>query len=88
MTQKLPEPSFLLVLQIHHLQAMLQLGMIPNPQTGEPMPVNLEGAQHQLRILEIIREKTLGNLDDEEENILAEIIDSVSQALKAKDSEL
>lgn len=84
MSQQLPEPSFLLVLQIHHLQAMLQLGMIPNPQTGQPMPVNLDAGRHQLRLLEILQEKTRGNLDEEEENLLGEIIASVEQALNSK----
>lgn len=78
-----PEPSFLLIMQVHHLQAMLQLGMIPNPQTGQRMPVDLEAAGHQLRLLEILQEKTRGNLDENEEEILSEIIRSISEAISA-----
>ncbi|MCC5877121.1 MAG: DUF1844 domain-containing protein [Candidatus Sumerlaeia bacterium] len=79
----LPEPSFILIMQVHHLQAMLQLGMIPNPQTGQRLPVDLAAATHQLKLLEILREKTQGNLDDHEDEILTEIIRSISEAIEA-----
>jgi len=54
-------------------QAALFLGRIPNPQTGKPEP-NLEVARMLIDQLEMIREKTRGNLNHEETEILASIL--------------
>jgi hypothetical protein len=80
-----PPPSFLLIVQLHQLQAMLSLGVIPNPTTGQPNPVDHHRARHELALLEILREKTNGNLDDEEETLLVEVIHSLRTALGESD---
>ena len=54
-------------------QAGLFLGRIPNPQSGKPEP-NLEVARMLIDQLEMIREKTRGNLTNEESEILAGIL--------------
>ncbi len=54
-------------------QAALFLGRIPNPQTGKPER-NLEVARMLINQLEMIREKTRGNLNHEETEILASIL--------------
>jgi Domain of unknown function (DUF1844) len=54
-------------------QAALFLGRIPNPQTGKPER-NLEVARMLIDQLEMIREKTRGNLNHEETEILASIL--------------
>lgn len=72
-----------MIVQLHHLQAMLQLGVLPNPATGEPNPVNLVRAQHELALLEILQEKTKGNLDEEEKQILDEIVVTLRQHIAA-----
>lgn len=76
MTQ-LPEPSFILIVQLHHLQAMLHLGLIQNPQTGEANPRNDAKARHELGLLKILQEKTQGNLNDEEEKMINDVIASI-----------
>jgi hypothetical protein len=54
-------------------QAALFLGRLPNPQTGKSEP-NLEVARMLVDQLEMIREKTRGNLNHEETEILASIL--------------
>jgi len=54
-------------------QAALFLGRLPNPQTGKAEP-NLDVARMLIDQLEMIREKTRGNLNHEETEILASIL--------------
>lgn len=54
-------------------QAALFLGRIPNPQTGQPQ-VNLEYARLFIDQLEMIREKTRGNLSSEESEVLTGVL--------------
>lgn len=54
-------------------QAAMFLGRIPNPQTGEP-EVNLEVARMFIDQLEMIHEKTRGNLNKEEGEILSRVL--------------
>jgi hypothetical protein len=54
-------------------QAALFLGRIPNPQTGKP-EVNLEIARMFIDQLEMIHEKTRGNLTSEESEILTRVL--------------
>ena len=54
-------------------QAAMFLGRIPNPQTGKP-EVNLELAKLFIDQLEMIHEKTRGNLSKEEAEILSRVL--------------
>ena len=54
-------------------QAMLCLGRIPYPATGETM-VNLEAAQMFINHLELLTEKTKGNLTKDEESVLSNVL--------------
>ena len=54
-------------------QAAMFLGRIPNPQTGKP-EVNLEIARLFIDQLEMIHEKTRGNLTTEEAEILTRVL--------------
>ena len=53
--------------------AMLNLGVIPNPMGGDT-EVNIEGARQMIDILEILDEKTRGNLTEEEDHLLKQIL--------------
>lgn len=77
-----PQPSFLLIVQLHHLQAMLKLGQLPNPMTGTPDRPDYIAARHELALLEILREKTSGNLTEEESRLLDEVIGSLQAAME------
>ena len=54
-------------------QAAMFLGRIPNPQTGKP-ELNLEIARMFIDQLEMIHEKTRGNLTSEESEILTRVL--------------
>ena len=54
-------------------QAAMFLGRIPNPQTNQP-EVNLELAKLFIDQLEMIHEKTRGNLSKEESEILTRVL--------------
>ena len=60
-------------------QAAMFLGRIPNPQTGKP-EVNLEIARMFIDQLEMIHEKTRGNLTNEESEILTRVLSDLQMA--------
>lgn len=53
--------------------AMQQLGKLVNPASGKT-EVHLEGARMTIDMLEMLKEKTTGNLDAEEEKMMKEIL--------------
>jgi len=56
--------------------AMQQLGKIVNPMTNKA-EVSLEGAQVSIDMLNMLKEKTQGNLDAEEESMLNDVLASL-----------
>ena len=54
-------------------QAMSLLGLAPNPVTGKTEK-NLEQAKYTIDILEMLKAKTEGNLDDEETKVLMSLL--------------
>ena len=64
---------FIEFVMIQAQQAAFALGKIPHPTTGETS-INLEAARVFIDHLELIREKTRGNLSKEEETILNKIL--------------
>jgi hypothetical protein len=61
-------------------QTMVQLGLSPNPITGGT-EVNLVQAQYSIELLEIIREKTEGNLTEEEQEYFDKALAQLKVAL-------
>ncbi|MCH7518829.1 MAG: DUF1844 domain-containing protein [Candidatus Dadabacteria bacterium] len=53
--------------------SLIHLGEIHDPQLKE-ISVNLPAAKHTIEILEILKDKTVGNLDEEEDKLLKEIL--------------
>lgn len=53
--------------------AMVQLGLIPDPGTNQPEQ-NLPAAKQTIDILEILQQKTKGNLDESESKLLDNIL--------------
>lgn len=53
--------------------ALIHLGEIPDPESKQRV-VNLPAARHTINILEIIIEKTEGNLSEEEHKLINDII--------------
>ena len=60
-------------------QAALCLGQIPHPSTGKA-EINLEAARMFIDHLEIIKEKTRGNLSADEEKILTSVLSELQLA--------
>ena len=60
-------------------QAAMFLGRIPNPQTGEP-EINLDLARLFIDQLEMVQEKTRGNLTKEESEILTRVLSDLQLA--------
>ena len=53
--------------------ALIHLGEIPDPASRE-RTVSLSAAKHTIEILEIIKDKTKGNLDGEEQKLLDDVL--------------
>lgn len=73
---RLPEASFLSLVNMLGVEAAMHLGLIQTPGE-EPLPVDTEAARHLLDMLGVLQTKTLGNLTEEEdhlfENMLADL---------------
>ncbi len=64
-------------------QAMINLGEIKDPLTQEEQ-INLDSAQIFIQLLEVLAEKTQGNLTDEEKKFFDEVRDNLAQVYKRK----
>lgn len=53
--------------------AMQQMGKLVNPATGKT-EVHLEAAEATIDLLDMLRVKTAGNLDEEEQRVLADAL--------------
>src|SRR3954462_5460471 len=54
--------------------AAIHLGDLPDPATGAPGKINLEGAAQMIEILALLDQKTRGNLTAEERQILEQVL--------------
>jgi hypothetical protein len=54
--------------------AAIHFGDLPDPASGKPAEPNLEGAQQMISILELLDEKTRGNLSAEERQVLEQVL--------------
>jgi hypothetical protein len=71
--EKLPPPSFSLLLATFGSQAMIALGQIANPLDGKT-EVRLDLAKHAIDMLAIVEQKTKGNLTADEAQMLEAIL--------------
>ena len=53
--------------------AMFQLGLIPGP-SGEPIPADTVSAKRTIDLLEVLQEKTKGNLSPDESRLLDDVL--------------
>ncbi len=67
--RELPPACFLTLVTELAFHVMMNLGEIPSPLTGKPR-VDLDHAKHTIDLLGILKEKTRGNLSDDEESAL------------------
>lgn len=60
--------------------ALYQMGLVSDPESGHTIAPNPVLARHSIDTLEMLREKTRGNLDDNE----AKLLDSLLYELRMK----
>jgi Domain of unknown function (DUF1844) len=54
--------------------AAIHFGDLPDPVSGQNAEPNLEGATQMIEILELLHEKTQGNLTAEERQVLEQVL--------------
>ena len=69
-------PTFLTIIQMFQLEGMVALGKMLNPASGE-LARNLEHARYVIDILEVLQEKTSGNLADDERRFLEQTLSNL-----------
>ena len=80
--EKLPPPSFSLLVASLGSQAMIALGQVPNPLDGKT-EVRLDLAKHAIEMLAILEQKTKGNLDADETKMLDSVLHQLRMAFLA-----
>ena len=70
---------FIEFVMMHAQNSALFLGQIPNPRTGEP-EINLDLARMFIDQLEMIQEKTRGNVTNEEAMVLRNALSNLQMA--------
>jgi len=66
----LPPLDFSSIVFPHYSQALLKLGLLGDPDKPEP-EVNLDLARRLIDILDLLKDRTRGNLQEDEERFLA-----------------
>ena len=69
----LPKADFAFFCYSMGSQAMVHLGLVPNPISGKT-ELDLTQAKYTIDLLEMLKEKTEGNLSDEENKILMSLL--------------
>ncbi len=64
-----PDPSFSMIVSSFVVQALIALGEMENPVDGKRMR-DLEAAKFSIDMLQVLNDKTTGNLDDNEKKML------------------
>ena len=67
--QHIPPAEFATLVSMFASQAMISLGVIPNPVTGQA-ETQLPLARHFIDLLDVLQEKTKGNLESGEQSLL------------------
>jgi hypothetical protein len=73
-------PSYILS---YYTQGLVLLGEVPNPYTNKKEE-DVEAARHTIDILTILQEKTKGNLDQDEQKLLDNVLYELRMKFMAK----
>ena len=68
--------SFQMLIDFLARNAAAMLGGMSDPRTGQPF-LDIEGAREMIDMLDVLREKTRGNLAHEDDQLLLEVIGSL-----------
>ena len=80
---EMPPASFLMLVSMFSTQAMVAMGVIPNPATGKAES-QLPLARHFIDLLDVLDKKTKGNLDAEEQTQLDTTLHQLRMAFVEK----
>lgn len=69
-----PRVDFATLVQSFFVTALYHLGLAADPETRQPTAPNLPAARQDIEILELLQEKTRGNLDTEERQMLESVL--------------
>ena len=72
-------PAFENLIRSLGQNAALLLGGYADPRTGQPV-LDLEGAREMIDMLDVLREKTRGNLAPEEDSLLLDVLGNLKLA--------
>ena len=80
-TEETPKrsPAFENLVRSLGQNAAMLLGGYADPRTGQPM-LDLEGAREMIDMLDVLREKTRGNLAPEEDSLLLDVLGNLKLA--------
>ena len=67
------EIMFTQLVLMFHTAAMQQMGKLKNPMTDK-IERNLEAAKNSIDLLDMLKEKTRGNLSDDESRLLRQVV--------------
>ncbi len=67
------KPGFVDLINVLAMQAAVSLGGFTGPG-GETLPPNPQAAKHHIDLLEVLSQKTQGNLSDEETKVLESLL--------------
>ena len=73
MAEHLPPPDFEVIVTTFATQAAMSLGQIKNPMTGE-IDLDLKQAKFAIDLLQVLEEKSKGNLTAEEDKSLQDLL--------------
>ena len=76
---KLPPPSFNLLVATFASQGAVAFGQVPNPIDGKT-EVRLELGRHAIDMLDILQQKTKGNLAADEDKFLEAVLHQLRMA--------
>ena len=68
--------NFQLLIDLLARNAAALMGGVPDPATGQAY-LDLEGAREMIDMLDVLRERTRGNLAPEEESLLSDVLGSL-----------
>jgi hypothetical protein len=69
-----PQITFTLFILSLAASAEIHLGGMPPPGSDKPLPPNLKEASHLIEVLAMLKDKTSGNLDEDEERLVDSVL--------------
>jgi hypothetical protein len=72
--RSLPQVDFSTFVISLGTSALYHMGMVPDPETGKPVEPNLPVARQTIDTVEMLQDKTQGNLSDEESSLIKNLL--------------